>query len=99
MEAKESRNNEAKGAGKNIRSEDVIGDDYVHSSGICKVVGPGIIVFEEIIDERVSCKADCTRGKRCMKQHVQEELIVVKADTIGYPRTMVVHFQDAPITL
>ena len=34
-----------------------------------------------------------------MEEHAQEEFIVIEADTIGYPRTMVVHFEYTSVAL
>ena len=34
-----------------------------------------------------------------MEEHAQEEFIVIETDTVGYPRTVVVHFEDASVAL
>ena len=34
-----------------------------------------------------------------MEEHAEEELIVVEADAVGHPGTVMVHLQDAPVAL
>jgi hypothetical protein len=34
-----------------------------------------------------------------VEQHIHEELVVVEANTVGYPWTMVIHLKNAPIAL
>lgn len=34
-----------------------------------------------------------------MEEHAEEELVVVESDAIGYPGTVMVHLEDAPIAL
>jgi len=34
-----------------------------------------------------------------VEEHTKEEFVVVEADTIGYPRTVMIHLKDAPVAL
>ena len=34
-----------------------------------------------------------------MEEHVEEEFVVVKADAVGDPRAVMVHFEDAAVAL
>ena len=57
------------------------------------------VIRKDRCEKGPSCddqEGDCGRA---IEQHVHEILVVVEADTIGYPRAMMIHFQNALITL
>ena len=36
---------------------------------------------------------------RCIKQHVHEVFVIIEANKVGNPRTMMIHFKNAFIAL
>ena len=54
---------------------------------------------ESVLQYRVACRDNQNTTERGVKEHVHEELVVVKTDTVCHPRAVMVHLQDARVAL
>jgi hypothetical protein len=88
VETEESSNDKAKYAGKNVSGNDKVCHTIVD-----------VFTREDIRKHLIGRKHYQLARNRCIKQHVEEILVVIEADAVGDPRTMVVHFKNAPVTL
>lgn len=56
-------------------------------------------MLEEGREERPGREGEEGDCDGAVEQHVHEVLVVVETDAVGYPRAMVIHFEDALIAL
>tara|TARA_B110000285_G_C15009307_1_gene555570 strand:+ start:179 stop:445 length:267 start_codon:yes stop_codon:yes gene_type:complete len=42
---------------------------------------------------------DKSRRNRCIKKHIQKVFVIIKADAVSNPRTMMIHLENALVTL
>ncbi len=81
MEGQKARDNECENAGKNVCSHDKVADFVVEAIGMAHCA----------CYDGVACKHNEQAGQRTVEKHVQEELVVIEADAVGYPRAVVIH--------
>lgn len=89
MERHEGRYNEGEHAGEDVGCH--------HE--VAHLVVEGIRVAQCSRNDRITGRHDQQAGHRAVEKHVHEELVVVEADAVGNPGAVVVHFQNATITL
>ena len=89
VERHKSRDDEGEDA-----SQDVGGHDEV-----ANLVVEGVWVAQSARDNRIAGRNDQQAGHGAMEEHVHKELVVVKADAVGYPGAVMVHLQNAAIAL
>ena len=89
MERKECRDDEPEHTGQDVGSHHEVGHFVVKRVGVA----------QGATNHGVAREDDQQAGHRAVKQHVQEELIVVKADAVCHPGAVMVHLEDAAIAL
>ena len=82
MKEEEAGNDRTEGGRQQVGCDQVVGQFGVYE----------VVMLEEGLKEwpgRDDKEGDCDGA---VEQHVHEVLVVVETDTVGYPRTMVIHF-------
>ena len=89
MEAEKAREDEGQQWSQDVRSHYKVWNLIIERFRVGNCAG----------HNRITCTHNEPTSECTMENHAHEELVVEEADTVCYPRTMVVHFEDAPITL
>ena len=74
---------------KNVRSHYEVGYFVIKTSW----------VVHSTLKYWVRCANNCPGSHHTVEYHAQEVLVIIKTDAICYPRTVVVHLEDASIAL
>ncbi len=89
MEGHEGSDNEGEDAGQDVRSH----------YEVAHFVVKRLRVAHGASDHGVTGRHNQDRSHRAVQKHVHKELVVVKADAVGHPRAVMVHLEDASVTL
>ena len=89
VESHEGGDDEGEDAGENVGRHDEV----------AYLVVEGIRVAQRPSNDRVAGHHDQEAGHRAVEEHVHEKFIVVEADAVGDPGTVMVHFEDAAVAL
>lgn len=88
VEAEERSDDEPKHARQHVRRRDEVGNAVVD-----------VVFAESDHEEPVAAVNDGLAAETGIEQHVEEVFVVVKSNAVGYPRAVVVHFQNAFVAL
>lgn len=89
VECKEQRDEQRDRHRQNIRCDNEVSDFVVEAAW----------VVYRALQDRVRGANDGPDGGHAVEHHTQEVLVVVESHTVGYPRAVVVHLQDASVAL
>ena len=73
--------------------------DVTRHDEVCDAVVKGLRVHQSLQHDRVAGRDYQQRADHGGKYHAEKVLVIVEADAVGDPRTVMVHLQDARVTL
>lgn len=89
VKEEETGDNQTEGGRQQVGCDQVVGQSGVYQ----------VVMLEEGREERPGREDEEGDCDGAVEQHVHEVLVVVETDAVGYPRAMVIHFEDALIAL